>query len=233
MKELTIHGCSFSENLKCNFYPGIEDKLSKDFNYANYAINSNSNQGIQESAITAGEDSIAIIQWSALTRKLEWEKDWEYLDVISQPDALFRLLDRWINQVRTTTALLNQRGVKHFQYIGWAQWKDSELTDEYRQYLRALPIHWFESKEQEDLIQSNCWQLNHNPNEWSDIKDGKITFPKLEWGGMSEWIRENVDINDRYIGYDNHSKEKWFDPHPSATAGKQFFEQVIYPFIYE
>ena len=28
---------------------------------------------------------------------------------------------------------------------------------------------------------------------------------------MSEWIRENVDINDRYIGYDNHSKEKWFD----------------------
>ena len=28
MKELTIHGCSFSENLKNNFYPGIEDKLS-------------------------------------------------------------------------------------------------------------------------------------------------------------------------------------------------------------
>ena len=82
MKELTIHGCSFSENLKNNFYTDIEDKLSKDFNYANYAINSNSNQGIQESAITAGEDSIAIIQWSALTRKLEWEKDWEYLDVI-------------------------------------------------------------------------------------------------------------------------------------------------------
>ena len=33
MKELTIHGCSFSENLKNNFYTDIEDKLSKDFNY--------------------------------------------------------------------------------------------------------------------------------------------------------------------------------------------------------
>ena len=71
MKELTIHGCSFSENLKNNFYTDIEDKLSKDFNYANYAINSNSNQGIQESCNNfVGEDSIAIIQWVAINEKI-------------------------------------------------------------------------------------------------------------------------------------------------------------------
>ena len=29
-----------------------------------------------------------------LTRKLEWEKDWEYLDVINQPDANYS--DYWI-----------------------------------------------------------------------------------------------------------------------------------------
>ena len=55
MKELTIHGCSFSENLKNNFYTDIEDKLSKDFKRKLRKINSNSNQGIQERPITLQE----------------------------------------------------------------------------------------------------------------------------------------------------------------------------------
>ena len=35
---------------------------------------------------------------------------------------------------------------------------------------------------------------------------------------MSEWIRENVDIDDRYIGYNHESDSKWFDPHPSHKS---------------
>ena len=233
MKTLTTHGCSFTENINNGFYIGVEDTLDKDFDFVNYGRNSNSNQGILETAITVPSKSIAVIQWSALTRRLEWETDEEYENVVYNPNAIFLFLDKWIQQVKTITTLLEQREVKTFQYIGWAQWKDSELNDEYREKLRELPIHWFESKEQQDLIQANCWQIEENPSKWSTEKDGVIIYPKLEWGGMSEWIRENIDIDNRYIGYNHQSDSKWFDPHPSAIAGKEFYEQVIYPFIYE
>ena len=58
MKTLTTHGCSFTENINNGFYIGVEDTLNKDFDFMNYGRNSNSNQGILETAITVPSKSI-------------------------------------------------------------------------------------------------------------------------------------------------------------------------------
>ena len=41
---------SFTENINNGFYIGVEDTLNKDFDFVNYGRNSNSNQGILETA---------------------------------------------------------------------------------------------------------------------------------------------------------------------------------------
>ena len=83
-----------------------------------------------------------------------------------------------------------------------------------------------------DLPTSNCYQFQ-SPDKWSSAEtnsDGLYQWPELIWGGMSEWIRENVNITDRYIGLDHGGDG--FDPHPSEYATIQFVKQVIIPLIW-
>lgn len=213
------YGCSFTQNFK-----GFRvDTLFNNFNYYNLAEESSGNYKIFKTFKENTEsNSIAIIQWSSLTRPTE--DNFNLIKVSNNP--LFDLLNHWYKFLDETQKIAKDRNIKLIQYIGWAHWKDKELNDYHRNKLKSFGITWFKSSKQYDLIESNCFQFQ-SPTDWSsdDVGNGTYLWDNLEWGGMSEWIRENVEMEKRYIGYTNGSEH--FDVHPSRHATIRFIKEVL------
>jgi len=44
---------------------------------------------------------------------------------------------------------------------------------------------------------------------------------------MSEWIRDNIEIENRYLGYHHKEAPNHFDSHPSLYASKVFFKNQM------
>jgi hypothetical protein len=215
------YGCSFTANV--NAY-AID--LFKDFDYTNQAKNSASNKFILDKfKETCDPNSTAIIQWSSLTRP----SDSNYDLLETSDNALYDLLNEWYGFIEEAILFSRENNIKLIHYIGWAIWKDDELNDYHKNKLKSYNITWFKSSRQYDLTHSNCFQFEIAEKWSSEVLDGLYQWPELIWGGMSEWIRENVDIKDRYIGLDHLGKG--FDPHPSEYSTHAFVKQILIPLI--
>lgn len=224
-KVLFHYGCSFTDALK--HIPQIIESLSKKYIYKNHGkISANNKYILEEFKSKSEKDSIAVIQWSSLTRP--FDDNFKILQTSDNP--LFDLLEEWYLLIEEAINFSVENNIKLIQYIGWAEWKDDELNDYHRQKLNSFGIIWFESKKQVDIISSNCFQIQP-PHEWSsrDILNGHYLWAHLIWGGMSEWIRENVEINKRYKGWvrDEIKNKSFFDPHPSEFANIKFVEDFL------
>lgn len=228
MINLNFYGCSFSENITgytiCrNYLNEISDEIS----YNNYSRVSNSNLKILDSfKDNLLPNSISVIQWSALTRP----NDSNFSKIENSVNPLWDLLDEWYTYIDIATELALQNNIKLIQYIGWAQWRDDELNEYHRTKLNSYDIHWFHSKSEFDKIQSNCFQFGI-PHNWSSTQfdNGLFRWPELVWGGMSEWIRTNIKIENRYMGYNHKHESKHFDPHPSEYGTLRFLEYFLIP----
>lgn len=226
MKNLFHYGCSFTENLRTFKL----DKLFVDkFIYKNYGLASSSNKHISDTfKETVQPNSIAIVQWSSLTRP--FDKNFDVLQKSDNP--LYDYLEEWYIILNNTKLYAEKNNIKLLQYIGWAQWKDNELNDYHREKLKSFGIYWFESVKQWDIIASNCFQLE-SPHQWSSLPkklfdNEYYLWSGIEWGGMSEWVRSNVDILNRYRGWTDPSVDNG-DPHPSEYASIQFIKHFLLP----
>jgi hypothetical protein len=219
-KTVFHYGCSFAENIG-----GFSSDLFDGFEYINMGKQSSNNKLILETfKKNSTKDSISIIQWSSLTRP----GDNNHSD---NDNILYGLLDEWYVFIENAMEFANENNIKLIQYIGWAIWKDDELNDYHRNKLKSYNINWFSSSSQLDLWPSNCFQFQ-SPDKWSSIetKEGLFQWDVLQWGGMSEWIRENIDIYNRYMGKNIYGD---FDVHPSKVATNEFTKQVLLPLLSE
>lgn len=231
MKQKVFHyGCSFSQNIK-----GFALlNLFSNYDYSNFAEESLSNSEIYDLFEKNTEpNSIAIIQWSSITRPSDanFPFDDKFNLIKETENPLYDLLEDWYVILDKTQKVCSDKNIKLVQYIGWAHWKDSELNDYHRNRLKSFGIDWFTSKQQHDKIQSNCFQFEI-PQMWSskpDEETGLFLWQNIEWGGISEWIRENVEMEDRYLGYGNDGQI--FDVHPSKKGKEQFIKGFLLPKI--
>jgi hypothetical protein len=234
-KILYLTGCSFTHNLN-GLYLEAREYIENNFTYKNFAFGSRSNFQILSDIKEMEANSVAIIQWSALTRPngmIEYEIDYnkdlnEQLEKAENP--LYFLIETFIEVVTEATIILEQKNIKHFQYIGWNQWYDHEINEDLRDKLSKLPITWFTSKKTLDLIIDNCWSLIQRATTTSEY--GIYEWDDIVWGGMAEWIRDNVsDPRLRYVSTEKY--DNFMDPHPSQYAGNLFYTEVIIPRIHE
>lgn len=234
-KLLYFTGCSFTLHLDL-LYLEAKEHIKNNFTYKNFAFSSRSNFQILDDIKLMDPNSVAIIQWSSLTRpngivdyEIDYNKDLnEKLEKAENP--LHFLIETFIDVVNEATTILEQKNIKYFQYIGWNQWYDRELNDNLRDKLNKLPITWFSSKKTLDLIIDNCWSLSQRGSATSE--SGVYEWDDIKWGGMSEWIRDNIDDPRlRYISTEKYNHH--MDPHPSAYAGDLFYKEVIISKIYE
>lgn len=226
MKKLHLFGCSFTQRAIM-----VSEIFEGKFDYTNHGMDSSNNYQIFKEFETKGTtDSISIIQWSSLTRPMD--ENFSILKTSKNP--LFDLLEQWYSLVEKTQKIAKERNIKLIQYIGWSIWKDDELNDYHRNKLKSFDIQWFRSSPQWDIITSNCFQFQQ-PNKWSsnENENGLHYWNELTWGGMSEWVRDNIDINNRYTYIPEHQRNGGpeIDPHPSPYAMKEFYQKVIFPQI--
>lgn len=226
MKNVFHYGCSFTENIRTF---RLENLFTDKFAYRNYGQASSGNQLIFDTfKETVQPDSIAIIQWSSLTR--QFDKNFDVLQKSDNP--LYDYLEEWYSILHSTRLYAEEHNIKLLQYFGWAQWKDSELNDYHREKLKSFGIHWFTSIKQWDIISSNCFQLQ-TAYKWSSLPknlfgDNYYFWSDIVWGGMSEWVRSNVDILNRYRGWTYAEIDRRvFDSHPSELATMQFIKQFL------
>lgn len=231
MKKVFHYGCSFTENIK-SF--GLEHHFTDSYVYCNYGKISSGNRYIlNKFKDTVEYDCTAIIQWSSLTRP--FDENFEILQTSTNP--LYDYLEEWYTILQEANQFAKQNNIKLIQYIGWAQWKDDELNNYHREKLNSFDITWFESKKQWDIIPANCFQFQI-PSKWSsspkETPEGTYSFwSDIHWGGMSEWIRSNIDMHNRYVGMcrDEIGKRSYYDSHPSGYATGEFIKQVLLPKI--
>lgn len=226
MKELQLFGCSFTERLIM-----VEEIFNGKFNYHNHGHNSASNYYIlKKFKELSKENSICVVQWSSLTRP----NDENFSIVKTSDNPLFDFLEEWYLMIQEVERVAKVRNIKLIQFIGWSVWKDEELNDYHRNKLKSFDIQWFRSSPQWDSITSNCFQFQQ-PNQWSsnENENGLHYWSELIWGGMSEWVRENVELKDRYTIIPEHQRNGGpeIDPHPSPYAMKRFYEEIIIPQI--
>ena len=114
-----------------------------------------------------------------------------------------------------------ENNINFLQYIGWTQFMDSELSDSHRSMISKFKnFTWIETPELKDIIRSNC-TMNIG-NKGLIVGEGEYLWPANNWGGLSEWVRNNIRVDDRY--YDPP-----IDPHPSFYAFNKFIIEVILP----
>jgi hypothetical protein len=223
--KLYHYGCSFTEN-----FVGYEvHHLFSDYDYINLGKESLSNFEIFEIfEKTITNNSISIIQWSSITRPTD--DNFSLIETSDNP--LFDLLEQWYVLLEKVQIIAKNKNIKLIQYIGWAHWKDDELNDYHRNKLKSFDIEWVSSEKTIDIIQSNCFQFE-NPSEWSshELPNGYYQWPKLYWGGIAEWVRSNVIMENRYVGYSIHSSITNFDVHPSKYAMEEFIKKFLHPLI--
>jgi hypothetical protein len=201
--------------------------MSEYFVVNNFAQRSNSNLKILNSfKETAEDNSTCVIQWSSLTRP----NDFNFSLLQTSDNPLWDLLDEWYEMIEEALLICKERNIKLIQYIGWAHWKTSELNEYHINKLLSFDITWFDSAEQLDIIVSNCFQFQ-TPKEWSSesINNEFHLWSRIEFGGMAEWIRTNIDMYQRYIGYNAEILDSKFDTHPSEFATLEFVSKFLIP----
>lgn len=217
------YGCSFTQNFKDN----VKTYFNDNFSYINYGKESKNNFYILDKfKSTATSNSISIIQWTSLTRPLD--DNYKIIEISDNP--LFDLLEEWYLLIEEAINFSVKNNIKLIQYIGWAEWKDRELNDYHRKKLNSFGITWFQSKEQQERIPANCFQLQP-PYLWSStqLSNGMYEWEEIKWGGMSEWCRENINIDKRYVGYIIDGDKHRHDPHPSEFSTIEFVKNVLIP----
>ena len=220
------YGCSFTQNIQDFRLGRYFEELG--YQYVNYGLESSSNFRIYDTfEKTSIPNALCIIQWSSLTRPA----DENFSILQNSENPLYDLLEQWYEILGKTQVIAKERNIKLIQYIGWAGWKDSELNEYHRTKLNSYGIKWFESKSTLDMIQCNCFQIEA-PQNWSskEYPNGLYKWPDMKWGGMSEWGRENLEMKDRYVGYNNPSMN-FLDPHPSEKCTTEFINNVLIPEI--
>jgi hypothetical protein len=230
-------GCSFTDAVK-HFNGEFFRKFKDSYNIINLGYISRSNFQILEDIKTLPKNSIAIIQWSSLSRPngipdydIDWNAELNEL-AYSSNDPLQFFISNFIKVLTTANSILKEKNIKSFQYIGWVQWTDAEIDYETSKLLNNLNINWFSTPSLIDVIPCNCWECN--PNTVSNKIRSLLGFHKniewewksTKWGGMSEWIRLNVDdMYKRYIAITK--RDGYNDAHPTEYASEQFYKNVI------
>lgn len=232
-KKIFHYGCSFTENIKAFRLNGL---FAGEYEYTNNGLASSGNKLILDTFKKTSEpNSVSVLQWSSLTRPAD--ENYKILETSDNP--LYDYLEEWYLILEEAQEFSRKNNIKTIQYIGWAEWKDSELNEYHRNKLKSFGIHWFESTKQWDVISSNCFQFE-DPYDWSSppktVPEGEFfLWSHIHWGGMSEWIRSNVEIENRYIGwsYNRFENKEYYDAHPSEYATIKFIKEFLLPRIQE
>lgn len=238
-KTIYLLGCSFTDNVR-GYLNEFFTKFKEDYNVINLAYPSRSNFQILEDIKLLPTDSKVIIQWSALTRPsgnpdydIDWNIELNNL-AFSDNDPLNFLINNFIKIVKRSNNILVEKNIKSFQYIGWVQWNDNELDCKIKEELLSLPITWFNTPSLTDVMPVTCWSydcgtLNSKINQLDNKLDLWEWYP-ISWGGMSEWIRFNV--NDELKRYKSIRQfDGYDDPHPTEYSSEYFYKSIILPEI--
>jgi hypothetical protein len=229
-------GCSFTEAIK-HFNSDFFIKFRDNYNIINLAYASRSNFQILEDIKSLPNNSIAVIQWSALTRPsgihnydIDWNIELNNATQLSS-DPLKFLINNFINVVNKANKILKSKNIKTFQYIGWVQWANNELDKTLISLLKELPIHWFFTPDLIDVMPSGCWEYNANSfvlpiKSMLGGRPTKWEWKSSNWGGMSEWIRLNItDMYNRWAAL--YEVNGYNDAHPTEYASEQFYKSVV------
>lgn len=246
-KKVYFLGCSFTD--ASHSYQPSFGYIKENYNIENLARGSQSNFQILSDVEILEENSIAFVQWSALTRPNMigdvlpniWDVDLNR-EAEKHEDPLVFYINNFIDVVTNANKILEEKNIKSFQYIGWVQWRDSEISVEMEEKLKKLPIHWFSSSAQIDTMGDTCWNVRPKDGflkphitsflQYKYRKTVEWEWEPIRWGGMSEWIRGNIeDMDKRWVNtVKTHGNS---NPHPSAYAGDVFYEKVIIPKLEE
>jgi len=225
MNKTYFCGCSFTDLFNQNKIYELLDE-----NHIEYEIlskESSSNSDILNQLKKVEPNTNVVLQWSSLTRPL----DSNFHRIQTSDNALYDLLEDWYVVLDESQKVIKERNLKTIQYFGWAQWKDSELDDYHRDRLNSYGLYWFWSPKMWDIIGTSCFQI-HNPLDWTLITkydERQWLWDDITWGGMSEWVRRNVEEEKRWRGYAYNNPH--FDEHPSDHSAIKFFMEWLYPKI--
>ena len=247
--KILIVGCSFSEDINLDNVTSWSYRLrdylkSSDYEVTNLSESGQGNGVISDLVIdyvSNNQIDLVLIQWSAFTRIFKivptskhWNKyknlDWESGDVDKLDLLTFESTYNSLNAIINIQEFLNKNNIKYKMWFGWQQVYPEQI--EHFQLTHLIDI----INEDENFI------LFHQKETWDNelknyglftksnyattllklfgLSKGENYYPETKWGGMSEYIRMNLNKN-RYISET--------DSHPSSEGHRVFFEGVIKP----
>lgn len=223
MKKVYFCGCSFTDLFKHT--PSTVKFLKQTYSYEFFSHESSSNSDILEQLKRTTPNTNVVLQWSSLTRPMD--NNFHRLKTSENP--LYDLLEDWYLVLDESQKIIKERNQTVIQFFGWAQWKDNELNDYHRERLNSYGLYWFYCPEMWDIIGSSCFQIQ-NPLDWTlkaTHDESKYLWSEITWGGMSEWVRRNVEEEKRWMGHTNDNPH--FDEHPSSHSAHRFLTEWLYP----
>jgi len=223
MKKTYLCGCSFTDLFK-HTQQSVHF-LNKNISYEFLSQESSSNSDILNQLKQVEPNSNVVLQWSSLTRPM----DSNFHRLKTSENPLFDLLEDWYLVLDESQKVIEQRNLTTIQFFGWAQWKDDELNDYHRDKLNSYGLYWFYCPKMWDIIGTSCFQI-HNPLDWTlqtKHNEKKYLWDDITWGGMSEWVRRNVEEEKRWMGH--HNNNPHFDEHPSHHSADRFLKEWLYP----
>jgi hypothetical protein len=189
---------------------------------------------------------LVLVQWSAFTRvfgnnlqynndflhlikgsKEYYNIDWEY------GDEYFNLLDEKyivnsLESILETIQFLNNNNINYKMWFGWQQIYPEQINylnlNHLIEPIKSDPnFLLFYQKEMYDYELENYGLFSKSNyldtlHKLFGIDKKKYYYPETEWGGMTEYIRMNLEANK----YRSNT-----DAHPSELGSKIFFEGVI------
>ncbi len=245
---ILIVGCSFSEDINLDNTQSwsylLRDYLKNEsINIVNLSQSGQGNGVISDLVMDYVSNSnvdLVLIQWSAFTRiypnevlskhwnkykNLDWIEEGDNIDLLTKESTLHSL-----NTIIETQKFLKNKNIDYRMWFGWQQ----VYPEQIKEFGYTNMIEDIESDDNFLLFQQNdMWDdelegygLFSKSNyaitlsKMTGLFKGENYYYKTKWGGMSEYIRMNLNKG-KYI-----SKT---DFHPSSNAHKLFFDDIIKP----
>ena len=247
--KILIVGCSFSEDINLDNTQSWSYRLrnylkNESIEIVNLSESGQGNGVISDLVIdyvTQNKVDFVLIQWSAFTRLYKesplskhWNKyknlDWEESNGSNLDLLTFESTFNSLNSIIKTKEYLIENGINYKMWFGWQQiypeqierFKLKHLTDMILEDENFLLFHQKETWDNELKNYGLFSKSNYADTllKLVGLSKGDNYYPETKWGGMSEYIRMNLNKG-RYISE--------YDAHPSSEAHRIFFEGVIKP----
>ena len=246
--KILIVGCSFSEDINLDNVTSWSYLLRNHLKNENIEIInlSKSGQGngiisdVVVEYVNTHDVDLVLIQWSAFTRifknkrlpkewykykNLEWSEDGNNMDILSK-----EAIEHSLIKINQTIDCLSSKNIKYKMWFGWQQVYPEQIkeyglddllvkieNDSNFLLFSQTTIYDYEL-ENYGLFSKSNYILTLL--KYIGYKKEDYLHPATKWGGMTEYIRMNLNT-DKYINK--------YDMHPSTMAHFTFFNNIIKP----